>query len=328
MRGDEAYEFVVSRIQVNDQMVAVAKTFIVKNIWTDTESIVSAFLSGMGGSFPSRVILAGEPETIPALKRIGAAFSWKLAAYEAIWRLVHGGVLVPASTLETIPPISIHYVENPSDSQRNFPAGEGEWRFVLSSMMIPGRVALSPSLGSRDRRMLADPDLFLDGVDSGAIPAAARAYLAEAVHCYQAELYLACLTVLGRSAKKAWGDLAATLADFLSGKKGKQAPRHTDELSSRYSSVSNKMNRILELFRGDDIPGSLLGNCGMELQDLRSAANWTEVVWSASGAVATGKDQNVSILQEKAMAALLGAVRHIETLGKIRSAALSASLAS
>ncbi len=103
MTEDQARQRVVENVAVTTQMVNSAKQLILdsfnritgvrKGIRTDT--LIRDVLEAVQAQQPNKIVLDVEPQ--PQLDLLAQSISWRTAACEAIWELIHNSLLTVMS---------------------------------------------------------------------------------------------------------------------------------------------------------------------------------------------------------------------------------------
>lgn len=97
MNPEEAEREIRSRIVVTPQKVTIAKALVLdlSEMSSNSEELMEGVLRANAVELPRPVVLHESVDSHSMLVAVGNALSWKLAAGEAIWSLIHAGLLIP-----------------------------------------------------------------------------------------------------------------------------------------------------------------------------------------------------------------------------------------
>src|SRR5262249_18391746 len=146
------------------------------------------------------------------LERLGDYFSWTFCAVEAVWGLVHTGVLLPSAGVNLITIDTTTQITHQYDGGNRYAGGE---RF--DSL---GGVPHFPPLLTKNRCdpkgfLLNDPDLYLESLRPHVPHREIAEALEESVRCFRSELYMASVVMLGKASEGIWIELGKALIDAL-----------------------------------------------------------------------------------------------------------------
>lgn len=321
MRETEARQTIASKVFVLRQHVTIAKTYILRHFEPDTRKLLHNFLSEQNCQMPTEIVLHPNvnPETVIA--QAAESILWQVALGEAVWALIHDGLLMPASP-DLTPVIQPHLKwATVVPGSGGYSSG---WRFEEFDILLPGRVRLAPSFADAPPQYLADGDLFLAEMDIPDIHPEIGEALRDAVRCFRHELYVPCLAMLAKASEGAWIELGLSLLKFASegtGLRPETVDKMRDELSSPFVSIAQKIQTVTQLYDRQDVFESVKKRSGVSNRHLRNATVWSDVVRDSRNVVHYGADPATANTYEKVAALLLGAAPHLQMVYRIRRAA-------
>lgn len=317
MNPDDAKQYLLRETTVTRQQVTQAKAYIIKNFQPSAPMLIDSFLKSVDAKMPEQIVFHPTQDPVPSVESVAKVISWKLAACEAIWGLISGAAVFPASTRLTgnIGTLSWSTVVSGGGTSSGFSLDD-------LSIEVPEQLALPRSSVSGTEQPLTDPDMYLKELDlPGARPEIVTA-LQEAVRCFRHELYLACLAMLGRASEVAWIETGIALAGAAREDDPKLNPARTiDRLQDSFVGIGKKIQTVLDLYSRQDVFGDLAKVSGVKLQDLRNCTVWADCVRDSRNSIHYGVEPSMSNSYEKVAALLIGAVPHIRLLVNITEAA-------
>jgi hypothetical protein len=315
LNDQEAYQYITTRISVTRQKIVLAKSFIFDSVRevVDAENLIIRFCEHMDAVLPTMVVLTPPIDPIPILDKAADSISWRQAACEAIWELIHLNRLIPrsASLAERTP--SIGYTIG------GYSSG---WRFDQYPISVPSKLARPWSLAYSEQP-LANHDLYIHEIGIENIHPQVESALREAVKCFRYELYTACLAMLGKASEGAWLDLGSSLLSIVPSMDQTKVDKHRNDLENSHVSTSKKIDQIISLFIRQDIAPlkQVAEQSQYKQQDLRSAQIWSETVSGSRNTIHFGVKPAMTNTYEKVAALLIGAVPYFKILYAIKRAA-------
>ncbi len=94
MNEKQARDFVVSNVEVGHQEVVLMKSLLLAHYQDNCMAMLEEAILRSGATKPTEIILHATVDPVPALKQFAEWISWSLAGCEALWGLVHSGVLI------------------------------------------------------------------------------------------------------------------------------------------------------------------------------------------------------------------------------------------
>jgi hypothetical protein len=158
--------------------------------------------------------------------------------------------------------------------------------------------------------------LFLHNFNIPNIHPEVEESLREAVRCFRHELYIACLAMLGKASEGAWTELGLKLAQAISSGSPVNGKKTEKKLDPRYA-IGKRITETLQLYEQKDVFGTLQKESGVSIQDLRTAAVWSDVVRESRNSVHYRDYPSMPNTYEKVAALLIGAVPHLRLLYRI-----------
>lgn len=317
MNESDAQKLIREWTHVTRQQVVIAKGIIARESGSQslTSALVDAVLKGNSATIPQKIILHPSVDPTPALKGASVGLSWFLAAKEAVWSLIHNGVLLAIGDLHRSS-LSIGWTTV-------IPGGGGTssgWSFDDLDIPIPSSVRRVPSIAATNEQFLIEPDLYLHTLGIQGMHADVRSAFQEAVRCFRAELYTAAVAMLGKASEGAWLELGSAL---LSAHQGTEFRKQKTILEDPMLGPIKKIEAVLAIFDRQDIFRTISETAGIRPQELRSAAMWSDAVRDSRNTIHFGVEPATPNTYEKVATLLLAAVSNIRILYKLRSAAES-----
>ena len=304
MTEQQARQIIIKRVEVTRQRIVFAKGYIARNCKQNTNEMLEAFLDSVVAHRPDTVTIHDAFEADIAAKAVADSISWRVAFGEAIWQLIHGGVLFPNSNSESevVPQI-----------KWNWGGTSSSWRFEEFAVSVPSRVFLAPSQKQIGYQPLSDPDLFLHELNIRELSPEIEAALKEAVLCFRHDLYVACLAMLGKATEGAWIELGIALANVIS-ESDKWRSDKVDEMLSPFNGVGKKIFEVLKIYEDERLPKSVRARSHVSKADLRNAVVWADAVRESRNSIHYMAEAPMTNAYEKVAALLIGAVPHIRLI--------------
>jgi hypothetical protein len=324
----EAREGILSGVRVHRQFVAIAKSFIVSCLprscteipKQDSLQLLKHMLEHLGVQTPQQIIIHRTVDIEPQLKQVAQLLSWQLAFAEALWGLIGAGLLLPAGS-ETVP------LKVGQAWTTVVPGSGGHssgWSFEEAGAAVPRWVQIAPSYVEQPLQPLSDADLFIKELDAPNMPSEIEEALRESVRCFQHELYLPSLALLGLASEGSWIELGLSLLKACPGKPGLTSDtrrKKRSELTDHYTSVLKKMEIVAELYGRRDVYREVAARSGYSHRSLAEVLNWSNVLRDARNAIHYGTRPASPNTYEKVAALLLGAAQNLRIIYSIVGAA-------
>jgi hypothetical protein len=317
MDSEKAKRFIIENVAVTRQKVGIAKRYVLNHFNANTTELLDAFGRQMDASITSAVVVAEDGDTTtPDLKKVAEALTWRLAACEAIWGLVHANLLLPSQ--DHFDPItSITWT-----TSRNSVGID----FRELCVPVPGHVMWAPSQHCRERQSLSDADLYLQELNIPGLHPTVEQALREAVHCFRHELYLASLAMLGRACEGTWTELGLSLARAAMDLGYSRAEKLREMLVAPKPGIAAKIDEVVKLYSGQKaLFRGITEDSEIKLYELESARTWTDLVRESRNSIHYGTEASMSNSYEKVAVLLIAAVTHLKTLYRLIQAANKAS---
>ena len=295
------------------------KGLLLKHFNTSTQRMIHDAVREIGFERPGGVILRIGSEHKQTLENLGDYFSWTLCAIEAVWGLIHAGILMPMSsqTLTTIPTtIQITWDRGGS----GYSGGENFNNF--------GGVPFFPETVTKTRCraegcILADPDLYLENLRPYIPHPEAAEVLQEAVRCFRSELYMASVVMLGKASEGIWIELGSALIGALPKVEQSRLASFRSSLDSVNVGFAKKLRDIIKHYESKQTEYALIAkDACVLLEDVRLAAQWSETVRDSRNVVHYGKQPKISNNYENVATLLLSGSNHLRNLVALYNAAL------
>ena len=317
MNPDDANKLIRERVSVTPQRVVLAKAIVLDASTKDCQSsrFVDAVLKANGVEMPKEVVLHHSVDPIPAITAASEALSWRLAASEAIWSLIHSGFLISLDALQGSPPSLAWTTVVPGSGGHS-----GGWRFDDFFIPLPSRVRRAPSLEGTSDQFLSEPDLYLNTFGIPNMHAEVAAAFREAVKCFRYELFTAAVTMLGKALEGAWLELGSSL---LAAVPAGQAPKFGKQravLEDPMIGTFRKIEGVLAIYDHQDVFKPIALASGIRLQELRSVAVWSDAIRDSRNTIHFGVTAATPNTYEKLAALLIGAVSNVRVLYRLKEA--------
>lgn len=309
MNETQAEHWISERVCVDHLKLCIAKAYIAGHFTPQAEKLVEDLLAHVDARTPQTVVVHDSADTAATLKKVAESLSWRLAAGEAIWGLIHSGFLLARSqsAADVVRPVS----------WTTAVAGSGtssSWSFSEFSLHVPNQLALAPSAKSSPYTPLTNPDIYLTEINIPNISPEIESALREAVRCFKQELYLACLAMLGKASEAAWIEFGVALAKLISPTPKHDPKKIADELLSPMLGIGKKIADVLKLCEHPALPQALREHGDFNIKDLRNSALWADTVRDSRNSLHYGATPAMSNCYEKVGTLLIAAVPHIRLL--------------
>jgi hypothetical protein len=319
LTDDAIRQIVTSRVSVTREHIALVKGLLLKHFNTSTERMMHEAVRALGFERPSGAVRVGGTDATPALERLGDYFSWMLCAIEAVWELIHAGVLLPMSARELTQLVTnVQIMQDRGGGSGS--TGSEDFNNFGGVAFFPGTVIKTrcPTAGF----VLSDPDLYLDGLRPQVPQPDIAEALQEAVRCFRAERYMAAVVMLGKASEGLWIECGKALIDALP-KPTNVKPTHED-LDSPNIGFAKKLRDVLKLYESkqpDYVP--IAKRAGLSLDQVRLAAHWAETVRDSRNVVHYGAKPTMPHNYETVATLLLTGATHLRTVIALHDAALA-----
>ena len=318
MNQAQAEQEIRRRITVTPQMVVLSKAIVLEaaKATTRTAELVDQVTRANGAVLPQQVVLHPSVDVLAAVVGVASALSWQMAAKEAIWSLIHGGLLLPLSE-------TIHGGEVGVGWTTVVPGSAGEsagWRFDETNLLIPDMVRRAPSAGASGQ-FLSDPDLYLHSLGVGNMHQDIRQAFTEAVKCFRVELFTAALTMLGKASEGSWLELGRGLVARTPAAEAKRFAKQQATLEDTNAGTMKKVEAVIAIYEHHDLFKDLVQSSEVRPQRLKEVAVWSDAVRDSRNTIHFGVEAALPNTYEKLAALLIGAVPNVRTLYRVKAAA-------
>lgn len=318
MNPEEAAKAIRKRVSVTHQKVLVAKAIALNAATANctSDDLVAAVLGANGVVAPQTVVVHESEDTDASIAAVADSLSWRLATAEAIWSLIHTGLLFPLSDPRG---------DAPTINWTTVVPGSGglssDWRFEEYVLPVPGRLRRAPSSAQADNQFLAEPDLFLHSLGVASMHPEITAAFHEAVKCFRNELFTASLAMLGKASEGAWLELGASLIRLVPKAEEAKYSKQRNVLEDPMMGTLKKIEAVLTIFDHQELFGQVSKASGVKLQELRSVAVWSDAVRDSRNTIHFGVAPATPNTYEKLAALLIGAVPYVRVLYRVKEAA-------
>ncbi len=320
MNEQEIRQEISFRLSVTRQDIALAKSFILNHFTTEANKLLQRFLEHVQAHPLDKFVLHESVPHEPQVKQVASFLSWRLAFAEALWALIGEAIVLPARN----DLIEIEAHQAWTTVVRNSGGYSAGWQFEEYRIAFPQTIRLAPSLQGKAPSPLSDTDLYLSELGIPNIPPDVEDALRQAVLCFRHELYLPAVAMLGMASEGSWVELGLSLlkanpadSNLTSDKREKTR----DLLKSPHSSILQKMEVVMDLYRKQEIYSNIAKECGYNHRTLATVLNWSNVIRDSRNALHYGADPALRNTYEKVAALLLGANQNLQILYAIRRSA-------
>lgn len=318
MNSSEAEKQIRERIVVTPQKVVIAKAILLEAAKTisRTTELVDAVLRANEASIPQQVVLHPSVDSMAAVAVAAEGLSWQLAAREALWSLIHSGLMYSMSENISGDSTSVGWTTVVPGS-----GGESSgWRFEETRLPVPQMVRRSPSL-SASNQFLSEPDLYLHSLGVENMHADVSQAFAEAVKCFRAELFTASLAMLGKASEGSWLELGSALVAAVTNPEAKRFAKQQVTLEDANAGTMRKVEAVITIYEHADLFGDVVKASTVRPQRLKEISVWSDAVRDSRNTIHFGVDAAIPNTYEKLAALLIGAVPNVRTLYQVKAAA-------
>jgi hypothetical protein len=305
MQPNEAEKIISTNVSVTRQKITIMKRLILSH------GTLEAALKELDALRPTRIVIHQDIDPMPALQKASDWISYSLAGCEAIWELVHAGVLVQLSSNLTPFNGTLEWT-TVYGSSGGMSAG---WRFERFQSAHPSH--FTRSLASDRDQVLADADLYLQRLSLPNLHQDIADALRDAVRCFRAELFVPSVVMLGKASEGAWIELGVALAG-VAGPGDAKAKKSAELWAGPEIGFARKLRDILGFYESRQSTFKPLSQqIGIGLEDLRIAMLWSDTLRDARNAVHHRVSTSVDASYEIVATLLLAAVPHLQTIHRL-----------
>jgi hypothetical protein len=318
MNPAEAESAIRARVSVTQQRVIIAKAIIIESATSNctSDDVIATVLRANDCVAPKTIVLHESVDASASVNAVADAISWRLAAVEAIWSLIHAGMLFPLSEARG---------NAPSIGWTTVVPGSGGtsagWTFDDYMLPVPGRLQRAHSLDGEPNQFLAEPDLYLHSLGVAGMHSEVAQSFREAVKCFRTELFTASLAMLGKASEGAWLELGASLLRLVPSTEEQKYSKQRNALEDPMMGPLRKVEAVLAIYDHQDHFGPITKASGVRLQELRTVAVWSDAVRDSRNTIHFGVTPTTPNTYEKVAALLIGAVPHIRILYRVKETA-------
>ncbi len=320
MNRAEAERLFLQQLTIRRQDVALAEAYLLRELSrernVDFTQVPHLFAISRGANPPAEIHLRPDLE----LASFGQGLNYvssMLAASEAVWQLIHRGVLMTgASGQTTTLNFEIRYTTAVGGS-----GGEhGGFRLDDCVVYIPVSVHFAPSHRQpSDEEVLTDPDLFvmeagIDGADVEICDA-----LKDSVECFRHGLFRPTAVLLGKAMEGAWTELGLSIADAIRAD-GQNASKLAATMT-KDSHLNTRLKVVQTYYKNPTLTGNILDRAGVSPSDLDEVLVWSEVLREARNAIHFGNKPTIPNSYEKVAVLLIAGAKYLGTLYSVKRCA-------
>lgn len=320
MREEEAKAKILEQVSITRQRVTIAKANLLELLakYSDSDRLIRELLKKLDTQMPEKLILNPAVDPLPSIAKVAEVISWRVAASEAIWELIHDNLAIPGAP--DFFDSSIH-LEWTTVYERSGGSSSG-WSFNEYSIPVPRKLILPPSRNSSSE-ILVNPELYLRNLSIPNVHPEIELALHESVRCFRHELFTASATMLGKASEGAWLELGAALIQALPPSNAESVKRQKDDLENPAIGIGKKIEIIVTLYERRDLYSAIAERSGISIRELRTAASWSDTVRDSRNTIHFGVEASVPNTYEKVAALLLGVVPYIRIIYQIIAACKS-----
>lgn len=317
MNDKDIESAVRSSVIVTRQQVTIAKAISLDSAENKSspQVLISKVTEKNGVKLPRPVTFSNENYT-EAIKTVSTYLSWHIATCEAIWGLMHAGLLFGYGEWRDSDLSSVHWTRASSGS-----SSSSTWNFEEFSLCVPLSLVCAFSSKSDQNYILAEPGLYLRTLDVPDMHADVEASFVEAVRCFRSELYTASIAMLGRASEGSWLELGDALLNYLPATTTKKYAKQREVLESPMAGPQKKVAAVLEMYEHRDDFSAIWERANVRSLDLKSVATWSDSVRDSRNTIHFGVAPAIPNTYEKLAALLIGAVPMIRTIYRVKCAA-------
>lgn len=318
MNPADAEATIRKRVSVTRQRVIIAKAIVfnASTLPVTCDDLLIEVYKTNAVICHRQVILHESVDSNAAISAVADSISWRLATIEAIWSLVHSGLLVALAETRC---------QSATVGWTTVIPGSGGtsagWQFSDYEYPVPGRVRRSPSSLQTANQFLSEPDLYLHSIAAPSMHSEVVDAFTESVKCFRSELFTAALAMLGKGSEGAWLELGAALVALVPKTEDLKYSKQRSILEDPMIGTYKKIEAVLTIFDHQDLFGAVTKASGVRLQELRAVAVWSDSVRDARNTIHFGVTPTTPNTYEKLAALLLGAVSNVRILYRVKDAA-------
>jgi hypothetical protein len=317
---EQVREIVRNKISVSRQSVALMKGLLLENFHPTTRRMIEKAVTATGCTQTDRLVLDGGEDS----RKIDAAaqyFSWALCAIEAVWELVHSGLLLPAS------PNHMAALRVSIQIHRAF----GSTVRHQSGIDILGGSELPhfPETVIRTRCdpkgvLLTDPDLYLTALRPHVAHVEVAEALQEAIRCFRSELFMASAVMLGKASEGVWIEIGKALLNALPKAQQSAYAKLRADLDSPNVGIAKKLRDLMKHYESKQAEYAVVAkSAGLSLDDVRLACLWSDMVRDSRNVVHYGTQPNLPNNYQNLATLLLTGSTHLRNLYALHASAIA-----
>ena len=321
MNEAQAKRSIIDGVKVTPHMVVLAKGIISSRTSgvTSSSSLEDMVLGANEIRFPIEICIHPLANPEFAVAQASAAFSWRLAVVEAIWSLIHEGMLLQQGNTTELTG-HIRWTDASPSGSGGTSSG---WTFPEFTVFVPVQVRTAPSFDGASDQVLVDGDLYLHNLNIGGMHEEVASSIREAIKCYRKELYTASVAMLGKASEGAWLELGKALIDWFPPEHASKIEKQVKILEEHSLSTIIKIKAINDIYNHRDIVKTLEEDSEVTSSDLRAVATWSDAIRDSRNTIHFGVAPALPNSPEKVSSLLIGAVPHLRVLYQLRRSAIA-----
>ncbi|MDP9381036.1 MAG: hypothetical protein M3Q29_12980 [Chloroflexota bacterium] len=316
MQPEDARQMVDSAVRVDRMKIGMAKDYILTNFQESIPSLIEAFVRQQGFADAPRVVINPSLELARPVHDAAEYIAWRLALCEAVWGLIHAGLLVPKTSGLWEPPMNVGWTTVVGNSG----GMSSSWQF--HSCHVPNYVTLSPSAKYGGVDPLADSDLYLRDIGVPDMHPEVDESLRSAVQCFRGELYLPALVMLARAVEGAWLELGRALVDATPSHAGKEGVEFAKAMSEQEISLARLIAAVRAYYERRDLWKDAWTRSGVPGVQINGAAIWSDHVRVRRNVIHYDNMERYPYTYETVATLLLAATQHLRVIYGARRALL------
>lgn len=300
---------IISSIKVTNHHVALAKGFLINCVSDsriDTKTKMHEFVEQQGYTKPAEIVIDEAFPSESQVEKVAGFLIFSIAFCEAVNALIYGGYFLAIDRWEKIIDTHIEW------SRRGY---RGGLKFEEFSFPVPEQI-LKAFSKREDKTVFDDPDVFILEMGIPNAHSDVTEALKDTIKCFRNDLFHPSITMLSKALEGAWIEVGISLTKMVADKKA-DADKFIVKLKAS-DSFAWKINEVVKLYEKQDWFKPIKIASGIDLNMLREAQNWSDIVRDSRNAIHFGVEPSTPNTYEKASILLLAAMKHLRVLYKLK----------
>lgn len=315
---EQVKQEITKNIIVTRQEIALATAFLLNLKRTDeyeSNALIARFATERGHTKPGQVLIHPSVDIDSVIAQVAAYIVATIACAEAIWLLIHDGVLLYRNSVtDTDMHIGWTTVVSGGSGQT------GGWSLDDFRIQVPIKLSFTPSHRQTANEALTNPSLLvllskIHGADTEVVDA-----VQDSITCFRRNLFRATVVLLGKAMEGAWIELGVALANSVPGGTSFNKTKFLEQMADDSSTIK-KANEILRLYKNKEYIGNVMDKFGIPVSEIENILVWSEVLRDARNAIHFGVRPTIPNTYEKAAVLLLAGADHLSKMYQIKRSA-------